>query len=388
MVVQNVRLQIKNEQARSELEKLIREIPGYRTETDDTSRCDLLIFELTNENIEAQFDFISASVSSGAVGHIFLISAVVDPNFLIQALKIGAKEFFPLPLKREEVRKALLAFQTTAAAGPEKPVEHENRKGTIVDVIGSKGGVGTTTIAVNLGRSLIGPQKNVALVDMNLLFGDIPVFLGMESPLFDWAEIARNITRLDSSFLMGTLYKHPSGLHVLPSPAGVFETFNDAPAITAKLLTLMRTMFDYVVIDGGQELGDMAKSIMKAADRVILVTLLNLPGLINVKKLRETFLKLGYPSDDRVSILANRVDRRSGDISVEDAERTIKKKVNWTVRNDFQNTMRAVNMGKTLIDIALGSEITKQISDIAGFLNGRPLYADKRKKGSLFGGFF
>ena len=130
------------------------------------------------------------------------------------------------------------------------------------------------------------------------------------SLLFDWAEIARNITRLDSSFLMGTLYKHSSGLHVLPSPSSIFETFSGGPEIITKLLRLMKTMFDYVVIDGGQDLGEMSKSIMKIADRVIVITLLNLPGLINVKRLRETFLRLGYPSDDRVSIIANRVHKR------------------------------------------------------------------------------
>ena len=163
--------------------------------------------------------------------------------------------------------------------------------------MGSKGGVGTTTIAVNLAADILhsDPGKMVAILDMNLLFGDIPIFLGMESPLFDWAEIARNISRLDSSFLMGTLYKHKSGLYVLPSPTSIFEEVKGGSEIITKLLKLMKTMFDYVVIDGGQDLGEMSKAILKLADRVLVVTLLNLPCLINVKRLRETFLRLGIP---------------------------------------------------------------------------------------------
>ncbi len=263
------------------------------------------------------------------------------------------------------------------------------KEGTIIHIVGSKGGVGTTTMAVNLATSLLksDPGKMVALLDMNLLFGDIPIFLGIESPQFDWAEIARNISRLDSSFLMGTLHKHPSGLYVLPSPTSIFETFSSGPEIITQLLKLMKTMFDYIVIDGGQDFGEMSKSIMKLADRVIIVTLLNLPCLINVKRLRETFLRLGYPSDDRVSIVANRVHKRSGNISLEDAERTIKKKISWTVPNDFQNTMSAINMGKTLTDIAPGSEITKQISEIATFFRGKPVGGEDKKKRGFFGSF-
>ena len=202
-----------------------------------------------------------------------------------------------MPLKAEEVKNALLKFQASIAATVEKPKESKGKDGMIIDVMGSKGGVGTTTIAVNLAADILhsDPGKMVAILDMNLLFGDIPIFLGMESPLFDWAEIARNISRLDSSFLMGTLYKHKSGLHVLPSPTSIFEEVKGGSEIITKLLKLMKTMFDYVVIDGGQDLGEMSKAILKLADRVLVVTLLNLPCLINVKRLRETFLRLGIP---------------------------------------------------------------------------------------------
>jgi len=326
---------------------------------------------------------------SGMVGQVFLVSGVTDPTILIQALKVGAKEFFSLPLKSEEVTNAFLAFQTARTSVEKRSTTEPGKEGTIIYVLGSKGGVGTTTIAVNLAENLLGADsgKTVSLIDMNLLFGDIPIFLGMESPLFDWAEIARNISRLDSTFLMGTLHKHPSGLHVLPSPTSIFETFSAGPEIMTKLLKLMRTMFDYVVIDGGQDLGEMAKAIMRLADKVVVVTLLNLPCLINVKRLREAFLRLGYPSDDRVSIVANRAHKKSGNISIADAERTLKKKIAWAIPNDFQNTMNAINMGRTLSDIAPASEIRKEITEIADFFRGYRVQEQKKQKRGLFGSF-
>lgn len=391
MAAHTVKLRIGNEAAQAELERLILGVPGYAIDTDDGAPCDILFFEITDVDVENQFDFVRQATSLGMAGQVFLVSGVTDPDILIQALKLGVKGFFTLPLKSEEVTNALLSFHAARASVEKHPTVESAKEGTIIYVLGSKGGAGTTTVAVNLAANLLdtGSGKTVSLIDMNLLFGDIPIFLGMESPLFDWAEIARNISRLDSTFLMGTLYKHPSGLHVLPSPSGIFEAFSEGPEIITKLLRLMRTMFDYVVVDGGQDLGEMSRSIMKLADRVIIVSLLNLPSLINVKRLRETFLRLGYPSDDRVCVVANRVQKRSERISVEDAERTLKKKIAWTVPNDFQNTMNAINMGKTLPDIAQDAEINRYISEIAASFHGPQVrvHNGNKKKRGLFGGY-
>ena len=389
MTTQTVILKFEDQTVRTAIEKLISAIPGYIIEVEDTTDCDLLIFEITDKNADGQFDLSERPCHQGAQATSFWYRVRSTPIYWSRVLKFEPESFFQLPLNLEDVKNALLRFQTAKSDEDARANAKPAKEGTIIHVIGSKGGVGTTTVAVNLATSLLGPDsgKTVALLDMNLLFGDIPIFLGIESPQLDWAEIARNISRLDSRFLMGTLHKHPSGLYVLPSPTSIFEVFSAGPEIITQLLKLMKTMFDYIVIDGGQDLGDMAKSIMQLADRVILVTLLNLPSLINVKRLRETFLWLGYPSDDRVSIVANRVQKRSGNISLKDVERTVKKKIAWTVPNDFQNTMNAINMGKPLADIAPGSEITKHISEIAMFFQGKSVGGEDTNKRGFFGSY-
>ncbi|MEN6617237.1 MAG: AAA family ATPase [Syntrophorhabdus sp.] len=386
MKTKTVILRIKDESALQEIKKAIESEDGYTIHTENGIPRDLLFHEITDTDIADQFEDLKDALASRKFRNVILLSRSTDPAILIRALKIGAREFLPLPLDIQDLRDVLEKFRMpseTRALETAVPA----REGTVIHIIGSKGGVGTTTIAVNLARNLIEAERGtkVALVDMNLLFGDIPIFLNMEPPFFDWAEIARNITRLDKDFLMSTLHKHPSGIHVLPSPTGLLDNIGSGTEITRELLSVMKTMFDYIVIDGGQNIGQMSKAIMKIADNVIIVTLLNLPCLVNIKRLKDAFLRLGYPTDEKLSIVANRVNRKSCNVSIEDAERTMRKKITWTLPNDYLNTMDAINRGQTLTEMAPGSEIARSIAVMATFFHKQETPGIIHKKTGLLG---
>ncbi len=375
-----VRFEIKQEKVREELEQIISSTNGFQVENSSNPlSCELLILEI-GEDLKKEFQLVQNIQDSGMAREIFLTSSRFDPDLLIQALRAGAKEFFPQPIKKEEVIVALLKCKERKEKVPHEG--GEKKRGKIIDVIGSKGGVGNTTIAVNLAVSLSESTGSplVALIDMNLLFGEIPIFLNIESG-FNWGEIARNISRLDSTFLMSILSKHSSGVYVLPSPTGLDGVNVANPEIIEKLLGLMRNVFDYIVIDGGQALDDISLKILEMSDMVLLIAILSLPCLTNVKRILWIFQKLGYPQREIIKIIVNRHSKKSV-ISLKEAEESINQKFFWFVPNDYFTTMSAINQGKTLLSVAPGAEVSRNLRELAS------RFIEKEKQEKKKGGFW
>ncbi len=239
------------------------------------------------------------------------------------------------------------------------------KHGKIINVISSKGGVGTTTIAVNLAVSLAAEKNHpsVALIDMNLLFGDIPLFLEIE-PKYNWSEITKNISRLDDNFLRNILSVDTSGVSVLPSPSYVNDPNVETPDFLAHLLVIMQRVFDFIIIDGGQPLDDISFKILELSDIALLVSILTPPCILNTKKLLKTFRGLGFPLNENIKIVVNRYLKKSI-ISLTDAESSFEKEIFWTIPNDYQTTVNAINEGKALAQFAPGEAITKNFKKLA-----------------------
>ena len=215
-----VRLEIRDDSIRQEFTRVVSSVEGFATYgPGDSGSVDLLILQL-GDRPEEEIKQVQEVIIAGTAREVFLTSRVLKPEILIEAMRAGVKEFFPQPVNREEVKRALLKLREQQSSQKHQQAEGPKKHGKIINVIGSKGGVGTTTVAVNLATSLaeVDREKMVALIDMNLLFGEIPLFLSIES-VFDWMEVAKNISRIDSTYLLSVMSRHNTGVHVLPSPA-------------------------------------------------------------------------------------------------------------------------------------------------------------------------
>ena len=146
------------------------------------------------------------------------------------------------------------------------------------------------------------------------------------------------------------------------------------------VLELMRSMFDFVVIDGGQLMGRISSYLLGISDKVVLVTIPILPGIINLKKLIDAFHDLGYPSGNTIVVM-NRYNQKSG-VSIDEVRKMINKDIRWSIPNDYRNTMNAINTGIPLTRSALKTDITNKILELAAELSSGKIEVstDKTKK--------
>jgi pilus assembly protein CpaE len=376
----SAKLAIKDPNLRKQFEAIISSVGGFYVHADDdTSRADLLIFQLSDAP-DKEFQAVNALLNGDKVGEVFYVGERSDPDVLLRAIQSGAREFFIEPINQEEIGEALRRLQKRWKPKVEEESE-PGKIGRIIDVIGSKGGTGTTTVAVNLAVSLAEDKSapSVALVDMNLLYGEIPLFLGIK-PSYHWGEITKNISRLDATFLKNFLAVDSSGIHVLSSPARLERQLSATPEVMERLLKVMRTMFDFVIIDGGQSLDNIALKILQMADTIFVISILSIPCLSNTNKLLRSFEEWGSPSRERVKVVINRYLKDS-DISIEDAEKAIGDKIFLSIVNDYRATMSAINKGQPLARLQPKAAITKIFRGLANtFLQSDAIPQEEAKQ--------
>jgi pilus assembly protein CpaE len=376
----SVGLDIKNEELRGEFEEILASEHEFRLIRYDLHRLpELLILEL-DEDRGKTFPQIQALLAASPLTEIFLTSFQTDSEVLLEALRTGVKEFIPQPIQREELEEAILRFKERHREKKPAPVT----RGKLITIIGSKGGVGTTTIAVNLAVTLrqANPDGSVVLVDLNPQFGDAALFLDME-PTHTMGDVAKNVARLDETFLMSILSKHSSGVYLLPSTNAVEEIGLLTPEAVEKTLELLQAMFDYIVIDCGASLADITLATLNISPTVFLVCTLTLPVLRNTKRLLNILSHLHYPTDN-ISIIVNRYEKHT-EVSLKDLEEVLGRNASWTIPNDYGSTMNAINKGQPLSAISPRADVTRDFLKFA-----KTLGADEQRgqKPSLFSRLF
>jgi pilus assembly protein CpaE len=361
-----VNVKVENRQVRKRLEEIIQSDPALRIQAfDKTGRPDLAIYEL-GDDTEGDFQVLQSLMNSNALGEVFLTSNRTDSQLLLKAMRMGVKEFLLQPLNEQEVRQALAGFKakSSQASGHTVP----GKIGRIISIMGSKGGVGTTTVAVNLAVSLAETKakQSVALVDLNAVVGEIPLFLAVR-PSYHWGEIMQNIGRLDSAFLMNIMVRHGSGLYVLPSPSKLNGYPVATPDTMQRVLNVLRDMFDVVVIDGGQSMDSAYLKVIEMSDALLIISILSLPCLHNTHNMLQSLKGLSILPQDRMRVVINRYLKKS-DVSIPEAEESIRQEIFWSIPNDYKATMSAINQGKPLSQVVSKAPVTRSISEMANYL--------------------
>lgn len=358
-----VRLSVKNPKTAEALENVIVSDNEYLLlGINAKDPADLMIFELGGD-LEKDFQNIRSLIDLGVAGDVFLTSIDFTPEVLQRAIREGVKDFFSQPINSIEVKQSLERFSNQKGKLNQETKPPKESK--ILTVLGSKGGIGTTTVAVNVAVSLAEADSvdSVALIDFDSMFGEIPFFLEIE-PTYNWGEITKNISRLDATFLNNILVKHSSGIYVLPSPRRLNGYEGTTPEILESILLLMKKLFEYVVIDLGKILDVNSLKIIEMSDDLLMISVQSISCLCNSNDLLRSITSKSSLPEDRIKILINRYMKKS-EISLKDAERSINKKIFWTIPNNYRATFSAINQGKPLSEVASKSKITKNFRQLA-----------------------
>jgi pilus assembly protein CpaE len=317
---------------------------------------------------------------------ILAISARGDGQSILQALRAGAKEFLTQPVVLEELLTALQRLRRTRGFGEAGSSNGAAKvESLVLAVAGSRGGVGCTSLAVNIGSTLAQePGHTVALIDLDLALGDADVALDL-MPDYTLADVALNIDRLDMTFLRRSLSKHASGLSLLPHPVQMEDASMIREEHLQRVIGLLRASYTHLVLDLSKSFTPNDVTAMRMADVVLLVGQLELSSLRNIVRM---LLTLG--SDESLSkktqIVLNRVGAES-DISLKKAEETIGKPVFWQVPNDPRAMIDSRNAGVPLLQHAPKSKAQQSIAGLVQALTGKNDQGAAAKKAGGWGLF-
>ena len=296
---------------------------------------------------------------------LLVVSSSTDGQIILRAMRGGAKEFLTQPIKVEDFIGAL----DRISAAKFGTGDGRGRTCHVIAVCGATGGVGATSLAVNLGCILAREERNSAvLVDLDMALGDADVCLD-SIPDYTLVDVAQNISRLDFTLLKRSLTKHASGLYLLPRPVQLQDCTHVTPDDLTRVLGLLKASFTHMIIDLSKSFTPLDLVALKSAKDVLLVTQLDLPCLRNVVRLMLSFAE-DEALKDKVKIVVNRVGLDSGAISLKKAQETMGREIFWQLPNDYKTMVEVRNNGVPLIDQAPRASITQALCALAENLTG------------------
>jgi len=292
---------------------------------------------------------------------VVILSVQNDQNYMRRAMLAGARDFLAKPPSGDELVSAIRRAgemarierskntqSRIASAAPGNglaavPGITSFSQGKIVTIYSPKGGTGCTTIAVNLALALHNEDTRVVLVDANLQFGDVAVFVN-EQGKNTILDIAPRVDELDPDIIRGIMIKHePSGIHILAAP----QRPEMAEKITAdqfsKVLEYLKRLYAYVVVDTASLLTDITLAAIDAGDAIVLVTTQDIPSIKSARLFLDLSQTMGIVRE-RIVFTMNRFDKRIA-ITPERVGENLKQEIKAVIPLDERTVIPAVNRG-------------------------------------------
>jgi len=334
---------------------------------------DVLLLDINMPGLDgiATAEQLSSRAPTAAI---IMMSVQGEPDYLRRSMLAGAREFLVKPFSGDELTAAIRQVharerqklgqmkvlpQATNGHQP-SPRGAERRQGKVVTLFSPKGGVGRTTMAVNLAVAAAAElQQKVVLIDGNLQFGDVGVLLNLNPKNKTVADLVRDLPVGDADMVESMLVEHSSGIRVLLAPPSPEMSELVTPEHVLTILNALRATHDMVVVDAWPWLHDTTLTFLDQSDMVLALLTLEISNIRNMRQFIEVVDQLGYPSG-KVRLVLNRADSSYG-IRVQDVETSIGRKIEHTVVSDGRTVVYALNRG---VPFVIGSRQAQVSQDI------------------------
>ena len=326
-----------------------------------TAHYDLVILpvhELTSEQLEVLEGVLRKERFTFVIG----TAPQADPNVILRAMRSGVHEFLVSPPDHKELAAAVDRLMRRAH-------QQDVKLGQVFAVYSGKGGLGTTSLAVNLAYGLAKNHRNarVALVDLVVTGGDVRVFLNLTSA-YHMGDLAQKIDRVDAELLNSILTPAGNGVWVLPGPdSPEADEVLDGTVVT-RIIDALRGHFAFTVLDCEHHMSERTVAAMDAADRIVIVTQLTVPGIRSAQRTVTVCRRLGYP-EEKLCVVVSR--HQAGDVlSASDAAQALNTEIYWKLPNDYRPSAEALMRGVPVAEVEPSSKLAWSYAQLAAKMGG------------------
>lgn len=298
--------------------------------------------------------------------HVILLAEYIDVEILQSAIKAGAHNVIEFPTSQKEFAEYIKSVYHNETIRINSLNEKKNIAwmSRVVTIFGAKGGLGKTTIATNLAVKMAENHKKVALIDLDLQFGDVHIFLDIE-PADTISELVQQVFTLNIDSVRSYMTVHSSGVHVLCAPKSPEYAELISAEKVQSLISILRTYYDYVIIDTPPAFSDVTITAIESSSTILFVTGLDISILKNSKL--SLSLMDSLQQRDKIRLIVNRaVDMSS--ITVEDVQKIIGCPIWAKIPSDYNVAVTALNRGVPFVMSAPGSKLSQSISTVADVL--------------------
>jgi pilus assembly protein CpaE len=338
---------------------------------------DVILMDINMPDMDgiAATERLSAQVPSAAV---VMMSVQGEADYLRRSMLAGAREFLVKPFSSDELTASIRQVYSREREKAGRVVERAAvahaaetaELGTVVAVFSPKGGVGRTTIAVNLAVAAATElNKKVVLVDGSFQFGDVAVLLNLNPKDKSMFELVPDLEAGGDAEAVDTYtISHSSGIKVILAPPSPEMADVITPAGVKRVVEILRQRYELVVIDCAAWFNDTTLGILDLADIILTVLTLEITSIKNIRLFLEVAEKLGY--DDKIRLVLNRADTTLG-IRVADVEHSIGRKVDNTIVSDGRAVVYALNRGVPFVLSNREAQVSQDVLRLATAMSGK-----------------